>query len=345
MADPKPCFPLDTLIEWDYPIAGVSPTGIVAINQLLVQSGLPPLPPDESEDWTWAWKTRRGTLPKRARAWFRKTFDLKLDPTLYTLIGNIARENALDHEHLVFDFTCHFDWQAGAYGDSGSCFWGTYSWARTLLEQRGAYAVRFYLPDTCRGYARAWMMPVPDTDPSQFALFNAYGRSLIWIARVVLSYLGLSYQPVRIQPSQKHPNYNYIYINRDGLGYLLGPPDEIAMVHQVLLPLHNPARCFRCQANIDSEFYVTSYNETICESCFMEYYTYCDDCDEVIPMDELIYTGHDTSICPACYRSYIECDTCGELFREHAISIVQTGPHKGRYCPDCYRLIRLTAAA
>ena len=124
--------------------------------------------------WSWEWLGThgqyRGKLPNRLAGMLKTRYDIKLTAEQKSIIGNIARKHLLVEDTYTIDFTDNFDWDAGDFGDYGSCFWGDNSGAREIMEGEGVIAIRFY--DEDRGTGRAWLYELSD---SAWLLFNAYG--------------------------------------------------------------------------------------------------------------------------------------------------------------------------
>ncbi len=189
---------------------------------------LQPLP----NDWNWVWVVTRkadfvGTFAKRVSKYYHVAQGLKCPAEFIQEIGNIARSHSSDAMSYDFEFVARIDWEAGAFGDDGSCWWGEYEEARSLLIDNGGRAVRFYRDGA--GIGRAWMAPYNET---LYILFNGYGfvgDSTLVIARIVAEFLGLSYKRIELE------NHNgLMFINND-TGYLIGPHDMIAPVDTHLL--------------------------------------------------------------------------------------------------------------
>src|SRR5688572_6324743 len=150
---------------------------------------LPVLP----DDWQWTWIVQRGeyvgTLPKRIRSFYFKQHGIKCPDSFIEQIGNLARQHSDSQSYYTFEIVDQFDWEAGDFGDSGSCYWGGNAGARIMLNDNGGMAVCFFT-DSGHGYARAWFVEI-DTD--LFIIFNGYGfgrgiNATLTIARVLASF-------------------------------------------------------------------------------------------------------------------------------------------------------------
>lgn len=166
--------------------AVVSTTGRLRINEYLVSQQFPSLWGDW---WSWKWVETngqfRGKLPKRVSSYVRRWGGKRLTTEQLSIIGNIAKENLLSEVSYTFDFTDKFNWEAGDFGDSCSCFWGCRNMAKGVMEKEGVLAIRFYAGYS--GIGRAWLYKLSDT---QWILFNAYGLSTIDCANIFARFLG-----------------------------------------------------------------------------------------------------------------------------------------------------------
>lgn len=74
-----------------------------------------------------------------------------------------------------------------------------------------------------------------------------------------------------------------------------------------------------------------------CKDCAATAYAMCDNCGEVVPVDDT-YTTHDgNTICDSCYGTdFATCEHCGEIYPVADIQVVNQGWRGERYvCPDC----------
>ena len=93
--------------------------------------------------------------------------------------------------------------------------------------------------------------------------------------------------------------------------------------------------CECCNEYHRSErYYIPSEGIYVCESCFDEYYTYCERCGRNVDRDDTTYVESEGEpICDRCLeRHYFQCDECGEYFRNENRNQL-CGRH---LCDDCY---------
>jgi len=96
--------------------------------------------------------------------------------------------------------------------------------------------------------------------------------------------------------------------------------------------------CERCDEGLyDDDMYFA--NDCVyCESCYDEYYTSCDHCNETTYRDDLVTVrgrnNNEYLYCPHCAENHtFSCDDCGDLFDHDYHQYFCT--HDGTYCEDC----------
>lgn len=95
----------------------------------------------------WVWKTNTGSLTKRLSKWYHTHYKDDMSEDTLTKIGNIFHKEIPKSQRYIFDITKTFNWNAGDFADSGSCFWGSNARARTKMQcTDGYYAIRFFKP-------------------------------------------------------------------------------------------------------------------------------------------------------------------------------------------------------
>jgi len=329
-----------------------------------VLSGLP-------DDWSYTWLvTGRGeyvgTFPKRIAKYYYQTHKIKMPSSILSQIGNIAKDHSSDIATYEFDFTDTFDWQSGDYGDSGSCYWGSYSSAKELLSSNGGLAIRFYKDN--QGYGRAWIMPHNEC----YYLFNGYGLQLVSIARILSSFLNLSYKAIRISAIR------YIYIN-GGNQYVVGDVSAIADITSYHINVdgdiedednrqcdccddtyhyddmyyteddyclcescytHETTTCYDCNCTYwhdDDMRFIENINSNVCESCYEQSYSMCDSCADYFSNDVLTNTSGDDYVCESCLEEYAHCESCEQLIESNRLI-----EHDDlNYCESCYAELSL----
>lgn len=297
-------------------------------------SYLPALP----ETWDWVWvKTGRaeyvGTLPKRVSKFYYKQHGIRCPSNFLQLLGNIARQHTDDNHHYVFEFVNQFDWNAGEFGDHGSCYWGGRGAALEILAENGAYAIRFYGDDN-QGIGRAWVVEV---DSNLCIVFNGYGfagHSTLVIARVMALHFGWTYKKIVVT------NYGFtsgtVWIN-GGIGYAVGTPDEVDKIHEYDLEFGEANFCHNCgDAITEDEAYHGTDDEQYCESCYYSLFDDCSFCGATHWQDDLYHTN-DGYVCDWCLgQHYARCERCDEYYRSNA----GVAKEDSWYCESCYEDIR-----
>ncbi len=184
------------------------------------------------DDWQWVWKMDkgeyRGTFPKRVSKYYYKELGLRCPQEFVEKIGNLAKQHSEDNTHYDFEFVDEFTWQAGDYGDDGSCFWGGRSLARKFIAKNGGLAMLFY-SKWGAGKARAWIAQLKD---DQYIVFNGYGfpgNPTLICARTLSMFLDAKYK--RIWLTNHGMDDGTVWIN-GGIGYLIGKPEQIDEVEE-----------------------------------------------------------------------------------------------------------------
>ncbi|MBN1430460.1 MAG: hypothetical protein JXB07_18970 [Anaerolineae bacterium] len=283
--------------------------------------------------WEWVWVIERGeltgTFPRRVARYYHKMHAIRCPQTFLQELGNLARRHSSERVTYRFQFVDSFDWEAGDFGDSGSCYWGGRSGARLMLASNDALAVCFF-DEQDRGIARAWFVPVDE----KYIVFNGYGfpgDPTLTIARTISSFLGLSYKQIGL--ANYGSTTGTLYIN-SGIGYVLGQPDQIASInfYDFGWEDEHADSCHHCgQMLYDDEVYYGPGDLTFCESCYCDHCSSCDICGEVYWADEVRYVnGHD--VCDWCYtREYSICNKCGEDVRNRNAIVI-----RGKsFCQSC----------
>lgn len=87
--------------------------------------------------------------------------------------------------------------------------------------------------------------------------------------------------------------------------------------------------------NIDTDNWIEHDGEFYHQDCFDENFTFCDECQEYHPNNEMNYLDNlDISVCDSCMTSeYVRCNHCGNWMRECDAYI---GADDESYCEDCF---------
>lgn len=281
---------------------------------------LPRLP----KDWDWTWVvskgTYAGTLPKRIAKFYFKEHGIKCPEKFLSQIGNIGREHASQAVEYTFEFVNRIDWEAGDFGDEGSCFWGR--GAIDMLNDNGGMAIRFF--ENGEGVGRAWLIDWA----SVYILFNGYGlagNATLTAARVMALHLNATYKKIRLT------NYGMtggaLWINNDGTAYAIGAPDMVEDIDTADLDWDDPdiIACSDCGDRVnEDETYTGADGEMYCQTCFYDRFDTCGRCGETHYRDDLYYT-EDGDMCEYCLdRHYEHCVLCDEYRRKEMVHFYES---------------------
>jgi len=252
-----------------------------------------------------AWTTREGKFPKRMAKYLRRK-GIKAAPEIVSEIGNIASRHVAQQSTYRMDFTQSIDWRAGDFGDAGSCFWGDHSGAKDMLEENGAYAVRFYDADE-DGIGRAWLAPFGEA----WIAFNSYGIDLFTVARVLSHAFGWTYERVHLENNGM--TTGMLYVN-SGRGIAIGPAIDDLPERIDLRWEERGERCADCECSIDCDCsYSDPDGRSICEDCYCNSYSSCSYCGETFTHDD-VHNCDDEYLCEHCAerQGFSKCGTCHE---------------------------------
>lgn len=269
-----------------------------------------------------AWLVLRGevagTFPKRLRKWLHillpqvmtrdnpewareyASLNLRFPDSFFAQLGADLGPlvNAGTQYHC--DIVRRITWQAGEFGDDGSCFWASYAHAKSCLHATGRFfALRAFEIDesdgSYAGVARCWGFRLNDSEP-RAVLFNAYGLPLITFARILSHVTGLTYRAVELR---NYGDGDAIYINRGPQYFVTGDEEGVT---ESRITIHVPyerdpdsCECDSCQ----------ECDEDTCSDCGCNV-DYCECCGEC---------GHsecECVLCPYCDRRWNDC-TCFDI--------------------------------
>ncbi len=306
---------LDRMIDITVAAGVISCEGHTEINAFLRKLGIPELP-----DW-WDWHTRVGgkgeyvgSFPKRVAKYYYQTIHYKMESDNLGIIGSIMSRHTNRDNQYSFDFTDYFDWEAGDFGDDGSCFWSCRKGAREALEDHGAYAVRFY--DENGGYARAWICREND----YCVIFNGCGLLTADIARIIADHWGVSYRKINLD--NRGDSSGLIWIN-SGIGYAVGAESTVNGLSHVSLDIDSGPVCCGCNCSLDDECNYVEGTGDFCEECFHNDYFHCSVCGDTEHNDnchEVVGQYGTDYVCWDCRsRNYTECDDCHDYHPDNEV--------------------------
>ncbi len=296
-----------------------------------IHSWLPALP----EIWQWTWLVQSGeyigTFPKRVAHYYYKAHGIKCPLEFISQIGNLARMHSAARFTYEFDFVDRFDWEDGDFGDGGSCYWADRARARVMLIDHGALAIRFF--DTQgKGYGRAWIARIDDSLKIVFNGYGFAGNATLTAARVLASFLDLSYR--RIYLSNNGIESGTLWIN-GSLGYAVGKAEVIDQIERYDLEWEDDAlTCENCgRAVHEDDVYYGPDDLPYCERCFYDHFETCSLCGAVCDQEDIL-TVEDEYLCQRCLeRHCVNCDNCGQyVFARNAVYAEKEEAH---YCQEC----------
>jgi hypothetical protein len=281
---------------------------------MLPESGLVPVLLDSLD-----WRVRLPEAPSFSRRVSKQlytTHKVKLPPKILQRIGNLAEEYSSGKHRVHWDVVSYIDWDAGDFGDNGSCYWTCREEDRLLLDVCGlSGAVRTFENggEWASGTGRCWFVNQPDG----VVLFNAYGDDLTLFAEIVADHLNGNYRKIALDWNGRADS---IYINGDK-GILVYPrgmraPSEIDL-HGLLDEI-----CPTCGAEWDTDQWYSYEKLKLCKRCSCN----CSKCGVRIPHKD---DQHDGTWYLGAFRDpygNLLCRTCAEargfyedtLDQEHA---------------------------
>ena len=308
------------------PIGTVDTVGQDIINDILYDCGLTVLP-----DW-WDYSTQVrgkgeyvGSFCKRVAKYYWKTNKTKFSSNILGKLGSVLSNHSDNNSEYIIDYTQDLhSWNSGDFGDHESCFWTCNSAARNMLEEDGAWAIRFYdgvfKPDKrfkrgynsrlLRGCGRAWICQrhiSSGRTKKYYIVFNGYGIDTANITRIMATSLNLSYRKINLR--NKGSQHGLLYIN--GYGYAVGPESIIYGLKSVDLDIcDNSVECCECERRVLSANAILYNDEYYCPVCYANF-RICDLCGKNYSRNNLWEINHE-HLCSECRDTkYTWCGYCG----------------------------------
>lgn len=207
------------------------------------------------ENWCWKEGTGRTLVQRISR--ILGTNGFRLDKSYLGDLGNSIREAIPMLKEYYVDITQDFDWQAGEFADSESCFWDGRSEVKAKMSQDSRfYALRFFSPHTQStfwdsrsihtgyiGTGRAWLfcdtvevrVKRIVTNEQIIVIFNSYGHPLKQQAAILATLVG--YASKRITVANRKRTTGGLFINNGG--YIIGPTHVIDKIDHFDFGLRN----------------------------------------------------------------------------------------------------------
>ena len=285
----------------------------------------------DGEKWIVNKGTYAGTWIKRLNSFLYKKENLKLSPSINSIIGGELGKMKKSGLIYKWDLTDNIDWERGDFGDDGSCFWGEKSDAIPSMLINGGLGFRFY-KDYGGGLGRSWILPYRN----KIIMFNGYGLELINQVRILSSILGISYKKIDWNNQDRK---NVLWINNDE-GYILGEIDEIQSITRIQSDYEvidgNLFTCSECGQLINGDSYYVNDFGDICTDCYESgEYSSCEHCGNLFYNDDTIWIeSEDSCWCTRCLNQYFsQCSECGEYVRDSNIIHSDFGV----FCESCYQ--------
>lgn len=248
-------------------------------------------------------------MTKRIGKFYYQKHATKLTPDQLTTIGNLGSQHSTRDETYEFDFVGRIDWDAGDFGDEGSCYWSCHASAKDMILDNGGGAVRFFDPDTHSGIARAWIVPRPN---NCVLVFNGYGMETLPIARILAAHHDHAYYR-RVSLCNNDESDGALWIN-GATGYLIGPQEVVTTIDAIDFEWEELERftCEYCECTIDeNDHYHSPDGDDYCESCYSERTFYCESCSENYWTSDSHTDPDGDMICEACYTDSVRwCKHC-----------------------------------
>lgn len=326
------------------------------------------LPPfSEPNGWQWDLLVTGkgvyvGSLAKRIAKYYYREHSISIPSDMLSKIGSFIADRAGGRRSHYIDITAGpFNWNKNEhdnqFGDGGSCMihpGGMHRLGGIALENdKRCYAIRFWHnkdgspKDGVLGKARCWMQ----YNGRYLLLWNAYGHSLAMIARIISSWLGLSYRTCNIGNDDTDPE-GHVYIN-GGPHYILASAEFLAQWGEDDVPYidlrveceSDRPRCVCCGNFVDSDnYYMDDWSSTYCADCYYERFSYCEACGsewcDADTMVEIIGHPHVKWVCEDCASNHcIRCEDCDTYVWIGARSTVATyyiEDERKEVCENCF---------
>lgn len=286
----------------------------------------------------WNWKDEKGVkLNKRISKLIYSSLGIRMPKELIDTIGNIAGKATSTGDLLLFRFWPRFDWEAGDFGDPGSCHFKSRDDLPPWLEENGYMALQFFVSpeaEEIRKYARGTMFMLPDDEEREYLfnrgiarsiafhdenrdaliLINGYGMyELVRQVTFISHWLGLPSKRIGVHNCGSTCGSPYI---NNGTGHIIASESVISRIERYDYNIPFGVRCDNCDTHVDEDDIRHANDQRLCENCFDEYYRYCERCDEVTHVEEGTYCDSINQwYCEDCARLYLSiCGHCDEYY-------------------------------
>ena len=274
---------------------------------------------------------KQGRLMKRFAKHYKETNGEKLPDKVAGIIGDrlqyfVTNQAEINNVFYV-DFTDAFDWEDGQFGKAGSCYWGQYKDSIPVLQDNGAFCIRFYSSmDDENGIGRTWVYP----KDGLLMCFNSYGVERPSTSKVIKAVFNkhgvfLHYKAVEIFNSHSD---TIPYIN-SGTGFVLYPEGmELQPSYDLDMEYEDEdlTTCEGCGNRFDMDHEGAVIDDyCYCDSCVQDRFSCCDKCGEYHENDdvhEIRGLRQYSYVCSSCADNLgvLMCEDCGEYSVDYSIT-------------------------
>jgi len=301
------------------------------------------------EDYKTVPVTFRGKFVGRVEQYCQMESGKKLTQNVREVVGRAASDHMLKEAKAYMDFTKKFNWSAGDFGDTGSCFWSDSGGTRARMMSNEFAAVRLYDPNRGpyddyppkrgTGIARAWIGP-GCRDEIDMVLINGYIQRDQWsyyshtndttmlLGQLAAEFLGKGYKLVKMRDTG-------IYVN-GGRGILIGESGKLKGISVATLNTsNNRPICIECGKKLRSRSAARYWQDLpYCLDCYRNFFDHCDMCGRNWNKNTMkFHLFRDETVCGNCFRKYtVLCahDGCDDRFHTNEMWVV----NGVAVCPD-----------
>jgi hypothetical protein len=272
--------------------------------------------------------SKEGRFTKRLSKFAHKEFSgFEFPKEFVVKLGNMASMNAgfPIGKDTLYEFVRKVNWNAGTFGDGGSCYWGSNSYAKQMMVIGGIGALLFYNADGT-GKGRCWFYQHEDG----LIIMNAYGLTTKTIAEFLASRFELAWRDIDL--TNNGVQSGTLYLNRDGV--MLSAQAELLLSFYDFGIEDDRVKCCRCNVDIDEDDarYCDDTDEVYCEYCYDQTHNWCEICEESHHEGSFSNLSH---VCDNCFEEhYATCYRCGNS--EHVDNLTFSDLTEEHYCERCF---------
>ena len=280
----------------------------------------------------------QGSFPKRLASLLHREFGIDITSGDKEYLGTKAKSYCFSRPRYEYEFTDNLSWESGAFGDSGSCYWGCHNFARAIMIYNDSLAIRFYEEDG--GWGRAWIH-FSSKYPDCLFISNAYpkGFALDQVALILARHFDLSYKPIKLVNFGAWDGM--LYIN-NGRGIVLFPHEFTQDVFDLEFD-PGKVRCSECNRLTNDDYtYISNHGLLFCYRCRDQLFFKCVKCLQMKDMSERAEERIEGYIvCKPCEKTVKSCMECGEKHFDITDVGLCTRCHEKKYvnCAYCGKQI------